>query len=451
MLAVRVIPCLDVANGRVVKGTRFVDLVDEGDPPELAERYAARGRRRDRLPRHHGRARGSRHAPRRSSSGRRGAPSCPLTVGGGVRTRGRDAGRAAGRGRQGVAQHGRRRRPRPRPALRAAVRVAGRRRRHRRPPSRRLPRPASRPAWEVVVKGGREGTGLDAVAWAERVVGPRRRRAAGHLDRPRRHPVRLRHGAPAGHRRPRARAGGRLGRRGRARRTSWRPSATAARRPCSPPRSSTAASTRSRPSRRPWRRPASRSGRCRRPRRERPRAPLPRRPARRRRRPSATTPTGLVPGRRPGRRRRPGPDGRLDGRRGAGRDAGDRARSTSTRARAGALWRKGETSGNILRLRGPRPRLRRRRAPGAGSSRPGRPATAASGAASIPTARRRRRRRPTGAGRRRGPGLRLARDALGDHRRPGRDRVPRARTRRGSWPPASTGPPARSPRRPPRS
>ena len=43
MLMRRVIPCLDVANGRVVKGTRFVDLVDEGDPPELAARYAAAG------------------------------------------------------------------------------------------------------------------------------------------------------------------------------------------------------------------------------------------------------------------------------------------------------------------------------------------------------------------------------------------------------------------------
>jgi len=39
----RIIPCLDVANGRVVKGTRFVDLVDEGDPPELAARYADEG------------------------------------------------------------------------------------------------------------------------------------------------------------------------------------------------------------------------------------------------------------------------------------------------------------------------------------------------------------------------------------------------------------------------
>ncbi|MBM4407914.1 MAG: imidazole glycerol phosphate synthase subunit HisF [Chloroflexi bacterium] len=43
MLCHRVIPCLDVANGRVVKGTRFVDLVDEGDSPELAERYAREG------------------------------------------------------------------------------------------------------------------------------------------------------------------------------------------------------------------------------------------------------------------------------------------------------------------------------------------------------------------------------------------------------------------------
>jgi len=39
----RVIACLDVTGGRVVKGTRFVDLVDAGDPVELAARYAADG------------------------------------------------------------------------------------------------------------------------------------------------------------------------------------------------------------------------------------------------------------------------------------------------------------------------------------------------------------------------------------------------------------------------
>jgi len=41
--AVRLIPCLDVDAGRVVKGVRFVDLVDAGDPVELAERYDAEG------------------------------------------------------------------------------------------------------------------------------------------------------------------------------------------------------------------------------------------------------------------------------------------------------------------------------------------------------------------------------------------------------------------------
>jgi cyclase len=43
MLAKRVIPCLDVKDGRVVKGTRFVDLRDAGDPAEVAERYDREG------------------------------------------------------------------------------------------------------------------------------------------------------------------------------------------------------------------------------------------------------------------------------------------------------------------------------------------------------------------------------------------------------------------------
>jgi cyclase len=42
-LAVRVIPCLDVAAGRVVKGVKFADLRDAGDPVELARRYDAEG------------------------------------------------------------------------------------------------------------------------------------------------------------------------------------------------------------------------------------------------------------------------------------------------------------------------------------------------------------------------------------------------------------------------
>ena len=43
MLAKRVIPCLDVDAGRVVKGTRFADLQDAGDPVELAARYDREG------------------------------------------------------------------------------------------------------------------------------------------------------------------------------------------------------------------------------------------------------------------------------------------------------------------------------------------------------------------------------------------------------------------------
>ncbi len=43
MRVARVIPCLDVAEGRVVKGTNFVDLRDAGDPVELAARYDAEG------------------------------------------------------------------------------------------------------------------------------------------------------------------------------------------------------------------------------------------------------------------------------------------------------------------------------------------------------------------------------------------------------------------------
>ena len=43
MTNVRIIPCLDVDAGRVVKGVNFVDLVDAGDPVELAARYDAEG------------------------------------------------------------------------------------------------------------------------------------------------------------------------------------------------------------------------------------------------------------------------------------------------------------------------------------------------------------------------------------------------------------------------
>ena len=43
MLAKRIIPCLDVTGGRVVKGVNFVNLRDAGDPVELADRYNREG------------------------------------------------------------------------------------------------------------------------------------------------------------------------------------------------------------------------------------------------------------------------------------------------------------------------------------------------------------------------------------------------------------------------
>ena len=43
MLKLRIIPCLDVKNGRVVKGINFIDLVDAGDPVESAKAYDEQG------------------------------------------------------------------------------------------------------------------------------------------------------------------------------------------------------------------------------------------------------------------------------------------------------------------------------------------------------------------------------------------------------------------------
>ena len=43
MLKKRIIPCLDVDNGRVVKGVNFIDLIDAGDPVEQAKLYNSEG------------------------------------------------------------------------------------------------------------------------------------------------------------------------------------------------------------------------------------------------------------------------------------------------------------------------------------------------------------------------------------------------------------------------
>ena len=164
MLRIRVIPCLDVANGRVVKGTRFVDLVDEGDPPELAERYAREGADElvflDISAAPEGRGTLLEIVER---TARRAF--IPLTVGGGVRSvdEMRDVLRAGADkvslNTAAVAD----------PELIGAC--------ARRFGSQAVvvaidarATDAGGAAWEVVVKGGREATGLDAVAWARRAT-----------------------------------------------------------------------------------------------------------------------------------------------------------------------------------------------------------------------------------------------------------------------------------------
>jgi cyclase len=168
MLRRRVIPCLDVADGRVVKGTRFVDLVDEGDPPELAERYAREGA--DELV----------FLDITAAPERRGTlldivertarrAFIPLTVGGGVRTvtEMRDVLRAGADkvslNTAAVADPMLISRCASRFGRQAVVVAIDARRR----PSAAVDGDV---AWEVVVRGGRQATDLDAVTWAERVV-----------------------------------------------------------------------------------------------------------------------------------------------------------------------------------------------------------------------------------------------------------------------------------------
>jgi cyclase len=159
----RVIPCLDVDAGRVVKGTNFVDLRDAGDPVELAERYDAAGA--DELvfldiTATHERRETIVDLARRTADN----VFIPFTIGGGIRSVA-DA--------QGVLDAG---------ADKVSVNSAA------------VARPelvgelAERfgsqcvvlavdakarpdgPGWEVFVAGGRTPTGLDAVAWVRECV-----------------------------------------------------------------------------------------------------------------------------------------------------------------------------------------------------------------------------------------------------------------------------------------
>ncbi|HET7472238.1 MAG TPA: imidazole glycerol phosphate synthase subunit HisF [Candidatus Limnocylindrales bacterium] len=171
MLRRRVIPCLDVAAGRVVKGTRFVDLVDEGDPPELAARYAREGADElvflDITAAPEGRGTLLEIVER---TARRAF--IPLTVGGGVRSvdEMRDVLRAGADkvslNTAAVADPSVIERCARRFGSQAVVVAID---------ARALT--GRDDAWEVLVRGGRETAGLDAVRWAEDAVA----RGAGEL------------------------------------------------------------------------------------------------------------------------------------------------------------------------------------------------------------------------------------------------------------------------------
>jgi cyclase len=161
MLAKRIIPCLDVRAGRVVKGTNFVDLRDAGDPVEVARRYDEQGAdevtflditassdARDILI----------HVVEKVAE----QVFIPLTVGGGVRTV-EDVRRLLNAGADKVsintaAVHD------PHLVREASDKVG----------SQCIvvaidAKQCAAGKWEVFTHGGRRGTGLDAVEWALRV------------------------------------------------------------------------------------------------------------------------------------------------------------------------------------------------------------------------------------------------------------------------------------------
>ena len=164
MLLRRVIPCLDVKDGRVVKGVRFVDLTDEGDPPTLAERHAAEGADEivfldiSAAPE----ARGTMLDIVERTARR---VFVPVTVGGGVRTA--DEMRAVLRaGADKVAVNTAA--VRDPDLLTACARRFGRQCVVISVDARAVPDEPGR--WEVVVQGGRTPTGLDAIEWITRAA-----------------------------------------------------------------------------------------------------------------------------------------------------------------------------------------------------------------------------------------------------------------------------------------
>ena len=166
MLAKRIIPCLDVDNGRVVKGVKFVDIRDAGDPVEIARRYDREGA--DEIT----------FLDITASSDNRatlvhvveqvaGQVFIPLTVGGGIRTL-EDIRRMLNAGADKV---GINTAAVFRPEfVREAAEKFGSQCIVVAIDAKKTSQPGEPNRWEIFTHGGRKATGLDAVEWARRMA-----------------------------------------------------------------------------------------------------------------------------------------------------------------------------------------------------------------------------------------------------------------------------------------
>lgn len=169
----RVIPCLDVRDGRVVKGVKFQNLRDAGDPAELAAAYASQGADELVVLDVSATAEGRRAALATVQRVRR-AINIPLTVGGGVKTEDDAAALLeAGADKVGV-NTAAVERPEilshlaERFGCQAVVLAVDARRKGQ---MVKGPNGQIGAGWEVVTRAGTVGTGIDAVEWARRAVG----------------------------------------------------------------------------------------------------------------------------------------------------------------------------------------------------------------------------------------------------------------------------------------
>jgi cyclase len=166
-LAKRIIPCLDVDKGRVVKGVRFVDIRDAGDPVEIARRYNEQGADEitflDITASHEGRDTTLRTVERMASE-----VFIPLTVGGGVRELA-DIRNLLNAGADKVSINSA---AILRPEfVREAAERFGTQCIVLAIDAKRVSAAGEPLSWEIFTHGGRRGTGIDALDWAERMVG----------------------------------------------------------------------------------------------------------------------------------------------------------------------------------------------------------------------------------------------------------------------------------------